>query len=366
MDGQVFYEPILNNFTHTWRYSKSLERAPDIEYAQIYANGLRLSDACPEALRPRHDAIVKRFKAFTKSFREAKIDTRETRLSDLIPETFLKELCFVKDKISKHVFATYPKPPEYEHLVELSKVVTSIAQRSLRLDREILSNATRFKSPSPYIKYDIFKTRTRRLSTHKGSFPILTIEALARSAILPTNDFFVEFDFNAAEVRTMLALTGLEQPQEDIHLWNASSLFGSSIDRDAAKKRFFAWLYNPVATDEKLDRVYDKRGLIEKFWKDNTITTMFGKKIPCDREHALNYLLQSYTAMLVQHQMIKVHDFLSNKRTFISYTLHDNIVLDVAESEAEHLEEILSIFSNTPLGTFLTNVRTGINAGELQ
>ena len=187
-----------------------------------------------------------------------------------------------------------------------------------------------------------------------------------RGIIKPTQDFFVELDFNAAELRMMLALLGKTQPYEDLHLWNSKNIFKNKISRDDAKAALFAWLYNPIAQDSDLEAVYNKSVLVNKFWDGKYVTTMFNRKIPSDRFHALNYILQSYTALLVLCQALRVYNFLDGKRSFISFMIHDNVVIDMAEEERHLIEEMVDVFSNTIYGKFLVNISVGENAGDLE
>ena len=71
------------------------------------------------------------------------------------------------------------------------------------------------KDHSRSVSYNQFGTKTGRLSTQPKSFPILTMNSEFRSIVKPTNNKFVELDYNAAEARTLLALAGKEQPKED-------------------------------------------------------------------------------------------------------------------------------------------------------
>ncbi len=91
----------------------------------------------------------------------------------------------------------------------------------------------------PYIKYNPFGTKTGRLTTQKNSFPILTMDKKFRKILKPQNKWFVEFDYNAAEIRVLLGLLGVDQPHIDIHDYNAYELFDGKLTREESKKRIF-------------------------------------------------------------------------------------------------------------------------------
>ena len=97
----------------------------------------------------------------------------------------------------------------------------------------------KIKQKGPNIVYDLFGSKTGRLTTKKNSFPILTMDKKYRSIIKPKNDCFLELDFNSAEIRTFLALQGLEQPKQDIHAWTGKNVFKGQLTRDEVKKKFF-------------------------------------------------------------------------------------------------------------------------------
>jgi DNA polymerase I-like protein with 3'-5' exonuclease and polymerase domains len=103
-----------------------------------------------------------------------------------------------------------------------------------------------------------------------------------------------------------------------------------------------------------------------KYWDGEKVTTHFGREIEVDEKRALNYIIQSTTADLVLRQMIKVYDFLRDKQSFISFTIHDNILLDIPDQERYIIPELIDIFSNTELGKFLVNVRAGKDFGNLR
>jgi uncharacterized protein (DUF2225 family) len=181
----------------------------------------------------------------------------------------------------------------------------------------------------------------------------------------PTNDWFVELDYNGAELRTFLALAGKPQPKEDIHDWNNEHIFDNKKTRDEAKVAFLAWLYGDTK-NEKAESIYNKEEVLNRFWDGEKVTTFYGLQIAADNHHALSYIVQSTFGQLALRQMIKVFEFLKGRKSFIAFTIHDNIVIDLAEEDKKDLKKIMKIYSDTDLGMFKVNVKAGSNYGEMR
>jgi hypothetical protein len=294
----------------------------------------------------------------------------------LVPEGFLKDFCDIKDKITQHVFREYERPENYSVLQSIVQLTTNIKQQKLNIDLSVLNNDltdTRTKDfykkimkTSPYIRYNPFGTKTGRLTTEKHSFPILTMDKKFRKIIKPNNEWFVELDFNAAELRVMLGLQGAEQPYIDIHDFNAYEIFGGKITREDAKKRIFSWLYNPNATDEQLSKVYDRDKIKELFWDGKSVKTMFNREIPSDEYHALNYIIQSTCSDLIMGRAASINKMLQGKKTRIAFIIHDSIVLDYADEDGVFINTVYHEFMTTPIGRFRANVSGGRNFGDMK
>jgi len=194
----------------------------------------------------------------------------------------------------------------------------------------------------------------------------LTLKKELRSVIEPHNDYFVELDFNAAELRTLIALQGKPQPEEDIHEWNIQNVFRGFGTRDEAKKRIFAWLYNPESEDYLCNRAYNRGDIVEKYFNEGLVTTFFNKEIPSAERTALNYIIQSTCAENVLKRMIEVSNYLKGCKSFVAFPIHDSIVLDLSIEDREKLPEIIDIFSDTALGRFKVNAGVGLNFGNLK
>ena len=372
-DDLVFGQDLPDNLSHTWSYSGFL-RGREIEYAQLYCGGKTLNNACPEALTERWEHASNKLKAFIKSFATARVSLDENCFFDLVPEKFLIEFCEVKNQICEYIFENYERPANYDYLVSLTEIVEDMKYRRLNLNTKNLSMfkadhrkfAQNLNKIERSCKFNIYGTKTGRLTTVPKSFPILTLKKELRCAIEPHNDYFVELDFNAAELRTLLSLQGKLQPEGDIHEWNAKNVYRGLLTRDEAKKRIFAWLYNPESQDYLSSRYFSRDRVVQKYFTPGQVTTFWNKVIPSTERTALNYIIQSTCAENVLRQMIEVSNYLKGCKSYVAFPIHDSIVLDLSEEDKERLPEIIDIFSNTALGKFKVNVSAGTNFGNLE
>jgi DNA polymerase I-like protein with 3'-5' exonuclease and polymerase domains len=232
----------------------------------------------------------------------------------------------------------------------------------------------RLTKVQPYIRYNQFGTKTGRLSTRSSSFPILTLPKKHRSIVDPTNDYFIELDFNGAEVRVLLGLLGKTQPTGDVHEFHSREVFGGSKSRDEVKVAFFAWLYGsksaevlPFATT--LESFYNKDEVLDRYWDGKRVYTPYRKTIDnVGEHHALNYIIQSTCAELTLLQALKIKHFLESRQssTYISSLIHDAIVLDVSHAELPLLKDIKKLMESTRFGTFKVTTTQGPNLGDMR
>ena len=374
-EGALYRNSLPKGATRTWDYSFNLDDI-NVDLAILYCGGKGLADVCPEHLREDLECASGKLKAFLRSFEIAKVSLEENCFFDLVPDRFLLEYFELKNQITQHVFETHEKPKNYDFLKSLNLLSHRISSQPLTLDNKIVrelsySSAGRtlaktIKTGRTSVKYNIFGTRTGRLSTTPQSFPILTLKRELRSALVPQNDWFVELDFNAAELRTFLSLSGTKQPEEDIHEWNARHIYKGDTSRDEAKQKIFAWLYNPEAQDRVLDKAYNREELLLKYWDGHYVKTPFGRKIEADRRHALNYIIQSTTSDVFLNGALKIDELLRGRKSNIAFMLHDAVIIDYSEEDTDIFLELLGAFSQTKLGEFKTNVSAGKQLTQME
>ena len=373
-DGSLHQGRLPENLTHTWSASGYLSGLP-IQYAYLYCQ-TSLAKACPDHMRGEFDEVMSLMRAFVVSLSEAKIDLNTNCFYDLVPQAFLVRFCAVKDKICQHIFNTFEAPSDYLFLKELHELTNEISYRELNLnfnsqglDYSSFKNRNKLKtirSIPPYVKYNIFGSKTGRLTTRPNTFPILNINKDLRALIRPNNFRFVELDFNAFEIRTLLYLLGKEQPNIDIHQWNSDNTYRGTVTRDQAKTRIFAWLYNLDSKDSLSEGVYNRTDILNKYWDGERVVNPFGRAIESDKFHAVSYLVQSTAADIVLRQMLKLNKLLKNKKSYIAFTVHDSVVIDMAEEDMGLLPEIKKEFSTFGDAQFLANVSIGSDFGNME
>ena len=177
---------------------------------------------------------------------------------------------------------------------------------------------------------------------------------------------FVELDYNAAELRVLIGLLDMPQPDEDIHDWNIKNLYEGSVDREQAKKNIFSWLYNPNSKDKALDKHYDRKKVMNKYWDGKCVKNYYKREIESDEYHSLNYIIQSTCSDLIMNRAFLIKERLRDLKSNIAFIIHDSVVLDLDKEDLSMINHMVKEFSNTPFGTFKVNVSAGKNFGEMK
>jgi|7_EtaG_2_1085326.scaffolds.fasta_scaffold00936_5 hypothetical protein len=371
MDGELYEDFNSSKMTSTWQYSGHLEGL-DIEYANLYCKGQSIDSVCPDSLKERWKLLREKKSAYLKSLSISKVNLDDVCIYEMLPERFLKEYCEIKNRITDHVLSLYKRPPNYDFYKELTEVLLDITRNRVKIDNMNPINAE-MNNKNNIIKYNIFGTRTGRLTTLKNSFPILTLKKEYRSIILPNNRYFLELDYNSAELRVLYALQRIDanralwQPEGDIHEWNVKNIFNSKISRQEAKTSIFAWLFNPSSQNDAAEKIYDRGAALRQAnWDGHSITNYYGRTIEVDKRRAVNYLLQSTLSDLFLRKKIKIYNMLKDRKSRIAFSVHDSLIIDMSLEDTDLVNDMVQEFANTPFGKFKVNVKVGDNYGNLR
>ena len=375
IDGQFVWDRIPDGLTKTWSYSDHLY-GMDIDYASLLVGGRSLTDTCPPHLTQRWEEVNNLLRSHYKAIGLTKIDLTSVCFYDLIPQKHLQHYFDTKNEITKWVFENVERPQHYNLLKRAQAAVKELRRHPVNLnsfavychaadDLKAKHLYDQFGDSTPFVDYDIFGTVTGRLTTKKNSFPILNLKKELKRHVRPNNDVFLELDFNAAEVRTMLALQGHEQPEEDIHEWNIKNIFKKDLSREQAKTKLFAWLYNEESTTIQSD-FYDRQSLKQKYYDGEKVQTPFGRSIDAPVRKALNYLLQSTSSDNTIDRFCKISNFLRATRSHVAFVVHDSVVIDLHRDDRLLIPQLSEMFGDTKLGRFKVNCSLGKNLGDMR
>ena len=366
LQGQVI-DYIPKSATKTWEFNPKFPTS-GTKYGIVLTEGQDLSDVCPATISKEWENCQKKMKAFVKSFQHVGCDPARMNVHTVFPFDLINQYFTLKNQICQHVFETYEEKENSDFLNQIYSFCSKISGQEIKIN---LSNIPfhlrkKFKDVPTKVKYNPFKSVTGRLTTRKGSFPILTLKKELRGLVEPHRACFVELDFNAAELRTFLALAEQEQPEGDLHSWIAEEVFEGKYTREKSKQKTFAWFYNPERENKALEKIFNRKKILQRWYKDGIITTPFGRKIEADDHHALNYLIQSTTSDLFLEQAMKVDKMLEGRRSNVAFTIHDSLVIDFDLEDMEIIKSILGRFEETRFGKFKTNIAGGRNFGQMK
>ena len=344
-------EDSLRDATVAWRHSPILSEDDKWTYVNLFLKNVSLSEysSDPVTLKATENILeAQKSAAIT-----AKIDFSELCFYEILPDHLLHRWFSLREQAMSNVLKSVQKPKDYDILHKIHVVVENISRQNLSVS-----------GANMRVKYDMMSSATGRLATSRGSYPILNISKEERSSVKPQNDLFLELDLNGAEIRTLLAFSGQEQPDYDIHEFNRDHS-GTKMTRQEMKSKFFAWLYNPKAVDYDLEKLYNK-DVYKKHYNNGKIETPFGRDLEVDERKALNYLLQSTTSDIVLQNAYEIMNLLKGKKSKVAFTMHDSVVLDFAKEDHGLVGEIKEIFETNIFGKFMSTVNIGKNFGNLK
>ena len=348
------FSNLLEEHTIAWKHSPVLD---DERYKYLYlltrGRDISLYSSDPELFSKTRESLL----AQRKAAKSAKIDLTEACFFDLLPEHQFIRWFSLREQALENLNKMEKQGPDYDILHKIHVLSTAIARQDIHFGG----------NKKGRVLYNIFGSATGRLTTEKTSVPVMTMRREQRELLRPQNDVFVELDLNAAEIRMLIALSGRNQPEGDIHEWVVKNVFEDNITREQAKVQLFAWLYNPSNSKSDFDKFFSREIFRDFYFSgEGLLTTPFGRRLSVEERKAQNYLLQSTTSDQVLENAYKIHKMLKDKKTNIAFTLHDSIILDMSKEDAIMLRDIKRQFEKTRWGNFVSTCKIGKTFGTLK
>jgi len=215
--------------------------------------------------------------------------------------------------------------------------------------------------PIVYPQYNLNTTTTRPSNKHGGvNYAALNKKTGERSAFVPTNDYFVEFDVKAYHPVLVSQLIGYKFDDADVHQ-SFANMYG--VSREKAKEITFQQFYGRVFAkykdlsyfklllkkQEDLYNEYESKG----YFEEPISGYRFEKSIlgEMNKEKIFNYFLQATESSYNVEILESIQEILKGSHTKLVLTVYDSFLLDVKKGEENRLAEIQKVFKNKGLNT---------------
>lgn len=279
-----------------------------------------------------------------------------------------------KEFIPQHIYQNYLSSKNEiiqfvrENKLVLKNILTKFYLKAIYLEKYFDQVKINISDPSyekNVVHYKFLAGSTFRTNLGNNSFPILNLSKEKRDIILPNNDYLFEMDYNSADVRSIFACLGLEQPNTDIYEF-LKQKYDLQLERKELKIKTLAWLHSGEYF-EGLENCFDRKYLIEKYYNNGTMTNPFGFEIACPKDRVVGYLAQSTTSIIFLESLYNLVKYIQrlNLKTQVYFGIHDAVVLDFSKEDEVYKQKFIDIYSQTKFGNFLVKTKTGINYKEM-
>jgi hypothetical protein len=225
------------------------------------------------------------------------------------------------------------------------------------------------------IKYNPFM-QFGRFGSYSESFNILSLDKNLRHNLYPESvDYeFLEFDYNAFEIRTLLAVLKINQPPGDLY-----DLLHKKSNDQKTRAEFKAELITSIYSGKEKNTVLYLLMKQKNFYKlypiiNEKVMNVFGKEMQTDEFHLLSRILQSSAAYIIYMQMIKLLRFIvqNNLKSKISFCVYDSVCISLHKDEKCYIPEFRNILESVSIdeidyhSTMPVKPKIGPNYGSLK
>lgn len=215
------------------------------------------------------------------------------------------------------------------------------------------------KDSRVYSSYNLYNITSRPTNAFNSiNFLAFNKENGSRTAFIPENDAFVEFDFDGYHIRLIADAMHTDIPQnQSIHEYLGKQYFKkdelTSDEYQEAKKITFRQMYNGVEDEymhiEFFEDVYHTVRAMWTFYTNNGFLELpNGRKLTQENanpQKLFNYYIQCLETVNNVKKLDKLKSYLQDKQSKVLLVVYDSILIDYAASDGKgtlsHIKDIL-------------------------
>ena len=299
------------------------------------------------------------------------------KLNEIIPFTKHKEYCDeVFNKIIESIHTCY----DSEYHLDVTEAFSSIEKHGIKVTDnvcDIFDERVRkhISNGKLYSQYNLW-TSTGRPSNSFGTVNFAALPPEKRSAFVPRNDAFVEFDFDAYHLRLIGKLVNYDFGKESVHE-HLSNFYNSTYEE--SKQISFKLLYGGI-TKEIREKVpfFDKvQNYINFKWSEfnsnnHVLTDIYNRRITVsnnkdmNKNKLFNYLIQAFETERNIKRILITQDYLKQKETNLVLYGYDSFLFDFSKNDGVNtLKEIKNILEDDDYPTKIKMGYTYSNINDI-
>jgi len=219
-----------------------------------------------------------------------------------------------------------------------------------------------------YSQYNLYTTTGRPSNSYNHiNFVALDKNNGERLCYKPTNDYFIEFDFQGYHPRLIGELIKFDFPEGQTTYEYLGKILGVSVEK--AKELTFKQIYGGVWEDYKYKPFFKEVNiLIDEIWDDFNYGKQYGTKnrifrpsnIDASQTKLFNYIIQSIETSKNVEMIDEILKILSNKKTKLVLYTYDSFLFDFDKSDGKELLLELNTILKYP-----TTIKQGKNYHNL-
>jgi hypothetical protein len=266
-----------------------------------------------------------------------------------------------------------------DYMNDVIRAFTSIEKNGIKVSDDVcdifdIRVKKHISNGKLYSNYNLWTT-TGRPSNSFGSVNFAALPPEKRKAFVAENDYLVEFDFDAYHLRLIADLVGYHTFGEESVHEHLSKWYECSYEE--SKQKTFRLLYGGIdkETREKVPFFDLTHKYINDKWNEiNThncvFTDIYRRKLlfknyeDLNRNKVFNYLIQALETESNINKILKIQDYLYNKKTKLVLYGYDSFLFDFSNQDG--VETLIDIKNILEEGKHFTKSKMGLNYGEMQ
>ena len=267
------------------------------------------------------------------------------------------------------------------------KVFKAIEEQGIRIHPDYFHKHFKYNDKSwflrgetVYTKYNLYNLTTRPTNSFNGvNFAALNKNDGSRTALIPKNDLFFEYDYDSYHVRILAKLINFELGKDSVHTQLGKMYFSkdelTEEEYKQSKELTFKQLYGGVFEQYKdIPFFKSMNEYVDDLWKtfnkENKLKLIGGKVLTKDQiqnptpNKILNYTIQSAETYNNVMSLKRVIEYLENKQSKVILYTYDSFLIDYSNGDGKKtLQKIKQLLE---MGGYVIKVSYGRNYNSLK